>query len=98
MIPAAAVFVLAVVTAALWPRPAAQTRADAVRPAIPEMATSEPVHVVPAVQMRAAAPRTPKPHSTVKRASREGDTHAPSHTPASKPGFFSRPILRIVLK
>jgi hypothetical protein len=124
MIPAAAAFVLAVITAALWPRPAVPTRADAVTPAVspetvsrapetvsrepetvsggPEMVTREPVHLVPAVQMHPAAPRTSKPHKTVKRASHTGDTQAPSHKPgetrASRPGFFSRPLLRIVLK
>ena len=131
MIPAAAAFVLAVITAALWPSSAVQTRADAVRPAVipetvsrepetvsrepetvsrepetvsrqPEMVTSAPVRVVPPVPMRAAAPRTPKPHKTVKRTSHTGEPQDPSHKPgetrASRRGFFSRPLLRIVLK
>jgi hypothetical protein len=99
MIPAAAAFVLAVITAALWPRSAVQAHPDTVTPAVvPQLVTSEPARIVPAMQMHAVPPRTPKPHRTVKRASRVVETQAPPHKAASKPSFFSRPVLRIVLK
>lgn len=94
---AAATVVLALATAAMWPRPPMQARDEALPPpVVPALVTSAPVpaaHIVPvvhAVQTRAVAPRAAKPRGGVKRAS--------AAKPPSKPGFFKRTLLRIVIK
>lgn len=102
LVGAASIAVLAVVGVMEWPRPAVQARVETPAPAfVPEPVVARPPvadvtdegHVVPAVQTQ------PAEKASVAKAHTGGKHARPSaRKPASKPGFFKRQLLRIVIK
>jgi|SRR5579872_2908954 len=94
---AAAIALIALVGVLAWPRPSVQARVEPTAPAfVPApvtMPTVAPVpDVVPAAQHSVQKPRAAKARPAVKRAV------APPRKAPSKPSFFKRPLLRIVIK
>jgi len=98
----AAVIALLAVIVTMMGRPAGETAAtakpialasDGVLPTEAALKPSDP-QVVPAVQTHTAErPRVAKARTTGKRA-----TAVPARKPASKPNFFKRQLLRVVIK
>jgi len=110
---AASIALLAIVGTVMWPRPPAFTDITADKPialasedvVVPSEAALQPAapRLVPAAQTPSAEKparrsvseggRVAKARTTAKRTAQ-----APTHRPASKPNFFKRQLLRIVIK
>ena len=91
---AAAIALLTIVTLVAWPQPAIQaTLEPPASPFVPARVITPAADAMPAVQTRPVAKATlTKVHTTVKR------TPVPVRKPPSKPNFFKRQLLRIVIK
>jgi cytoskeletal protein RodZ len=103
---AASIVLVAIVAMMAWPRPSVQASMEptaptfvpepVTAPAVVEAQTQKPddVRVIPAVQTHTAEkPRVAQARTTGKRAA-----STPARRPPSKPNFFNRQLLRIVIK
>jgi hypothetical protein len=91
---AAAIALVSILTMVAWPRPAVKASLETPVPAfVPAPVLAPVADAVPAVQTRPVARgHVAKARTTVKRAASQ------VHKPTSKPNFFKRQLLRIVIK
>jgi len=95
---AASIAIIGMVVMLAWPHPTVQARIEPAAPAyrapvpVPASIVAPASAPVPAVQHAVYKPHVSKARTSVKRIS------APTHKSSSKPNFFKRQLLRIVIK